>query len=497
MELPGLAAAALAVACLLLLLLLALALGRRARGRGRLPPGPRPLPLLGNLLQLDLANMGKSLWKLGAEYGPIYTVHLGPRRVVVLCDYGAIREALVEQAESFADRGEEAIYDRLFQGYGCAFCPWERAKPLRRFAISTLRDFGVGKRGIEERILEEARFLVEVLADTRGRAVDPAPYLNRAVSNVISSVVFGSRFDYGDAEFLSLLHMMTEVFRFTSTSWGQLYEMFSGIMNLLPGPHQAAFKHLQGLEAFMERKVREKEKTLVPGAPRDLIDSFLLKREQEKGDPGSEFTRRNAVLSALNVFFAGTETVSTTLRYGLLLLLAHPQVEARLHAEIDREIGRQRGPRLDDRRRMPYTDAVVHEIQRFADVIPMGLTRRATRDTRLRGYAVPKGTEVIAVLSSALKDPQHFARPDVFDPGHFLDESGSFRKNEAFLPFSAGKRNCFGEMLARTELFLFLTCILQRFSCHSPVAREHLSVAPALVGFSSLPPAYRICFVPR
>uniref|UniRef100_A0A8B9S512 Uncharacterized protein n=1 Tax=Apteryx owenii TaxID=8824 RepID=A0A8B9S512_APTOW len=269
-----------------------------------------------------------ALPQLGAKYGPIYTVHLGPRRVVVLCEYEAIREALMEQPESFADRGEEAIYDRLFQGYGCAFCPWSRAKPLRRFAVSTLRDFGVGKSGVEERILEEAQFLLAVL-------------------------------------------------------------------------------------------------------------------------------------------------------------------------EIDREIGRERGPRLEDRRRMPYTDAVIHEIQRFADVIPLGLTRRVTRDVRLRDYAVPKGTEVIAVLSSALRDPQHFASPDAFDPGHFLDESGRFRKNEAFLPFSAGKRNCFGETLARTELFLFFTCILQRFSCRSPVPRESLSVAPALVGFGSLPPAYRICFVPR
>ncbi|XP_067170647.1 cytochrome P450 2A5-like [Apteryx mantelli] len=217
---------------------------------------------------------------------------------------------------------------------------------------------------------------------------------------------------------------------------------------------------------------------------------------QDRGDPGSEFTHRNVVLSVLNVFFAGTETVSTTLRYGLLLLLKHPEVEGE-SGEIDREIGRERGPRLEDRRRMPYTDAVIHEIQRFADVIPLGLTRRVTRDVRLRDYAVPKGTEVIAVLSSALRDPQHFASPDAFDPGHFLDESGRFRKNEAFLPFSAGKRNCFGEMLARTELFLFFTCILQRFSCRSPMPRESLSVAPALVGFGSLPPAYRICFVPR
>ncbi|CAM4669723.1 unnamed protein product [Lepidochelys olivacea] len=482
------------VICLSCLLLLST--WRQLQGRGEMPPGPTPLPLLGNLLQVDLSNMRKSLMKISERYGPVYTLHLGPRRVVVLCGYQALKEALLDQAEDFGGRGKQATFDWIFRGYGVAFSNGERAKQLRRFSITTLRNFGVGKRGIEERILEETRFLLEALRGTKGLPFDPTYFLSRTVSNIISSVVFGDRFDYEDKEFLSLLYMITESFRFTATAWGQLYEMFSDTMRYLPGPQHKAFKELAGLEKFIKRKVKANQETLDPSAPRDFIDCFLVKMQQEKQNPSSEFSLKNIVLTALTLFFAGTETISTTLRYGFLLLLKHPEIEERIHEEIDRVIGRNRAPSMEDRIRMPYTNAVIHEFQRFCDVIPMGLARRVTRDTQFRGYTLPKGTEVYPVLGSVLYDPSQFSSPDTFDPSHFLDGDGQFKKNDAFVPFSIGKRYCFGEMLAIMELFLFLTSILQNFRFRSPVEPKDIDISPKLIGFAALPRSYEICLVP-
>ncbi|XP_053257737.1 cytochrome P450 2A13-like isoform X2 [Podarcis raffonei] len=462
----------------------------------KLPPGPTPLPFIGNLLQVNTKDMYQSLMKIREKYGPVFTIHLGPRRVVVLCGYDAVKEALVDQAEEFSGRGEQATFDWLFRGYGVVFSNGERAKQLRRFSITTLRNFGMGRRSIEDRIMEEAHFLLESLRATKSAPFDPTYMLSRTVSNVISSIAFGDRFEYEDKEFVSLLSMMLGSFQFTATSWGQLYDMFSGIMQYLPGPQHKAFKQLLGLEKFIMEKVKDHEETLDPNAPRDFIDCFLVKMQQDKKNPNTEFFARNLVMTTLNIFFAGTETVSTTLRYGFLLLLKYPEVEEKVHKEIERVIGLNRTPNMDDRPLMPYTDAVIHEIQRFGDMLPLGVARRVTRDTQFRGYNLPKGTEVFPMLGSVLRDAQHFARPNVFDPQHFLDENGQFKKNEAFMPFSVGKRYCLGENLGRMELFLFFTSILQNFCLKSPVPREKIDISPMLVGFATIPHFYEMCAIP-
>ncbi|XP_004874302.1 cytochrome P450 2A3 [Heterocephalus glaber] len=478
--------------CLTVMILMSI--WRQRKLWGKLPPGPTPLPFIGNFLQLNTEQMYNSLMKISKRYGPVFTIHLGPRRVVVLCGQDAVKEALVDQAEEFSGRGEQATFDWIFKGYGVAFSNGERAKQLRRFSITTLRDFGMGKRGIEERIQEEAGFLIQAFRDTSGAFIDPTFYLSRTVSNVISSIVFGDRFEYQDKEFLSLLRMMLGSFQFTATSTGQLYEMFSSVMKHLPGPQQQAFKELQGLEDFITKKVKQNQRTLDPNSPRDFIDSFLIRMQEENKNPNTEFYMKNLVMTTLNLFFAGTETVSTTLRYGFLLLMKHPDVEAKIHEEIDRVIGKNRQPKFEDRAKMPYTEAVIHEIQRFGDMIPMGLARRVTKDTKFRDFLLPKGTEVFPMLGSVLKDPQFFSNPQDFHPQHFLDEKGQFKKSDAFVPFSIGKRYCFGEGLARMELFLFLTTILQNFRFKSPQAPQDIDVSPKLVGFATIPPNYTMSF---
>ncbi|XP_049756650.1 cytochrome P450 2A13-like isoform X1 [Elephas maximus indicus] len=464
---------------------------------GKLPPGPTPLPFIGNYLQLNTEQMYNSLKKLSERYGSVFTVHLGPRRVVVLWGYDAVKEALMDQAEEFSGRGEQATFDWLFKGYGVAFSEGERAKQLRRFSITTLRDFGVGKRGIEERIQEEAGFLVETLRGTCGAFVDPTYFLSRAVSNVISSIAFGDRFAYEDKEFLSLLRMMLGSFQFTATATGQLYDMFYSVMKHLPGPQQQAFKELHGLEDFITKKVEQNQRTLDPSSPRDFIDSFLIRMQKEKKNPNTEFCMKNLVLTTLNLFFAGTETVSTTLRYGFLLFMKHPDVWAKVQEEIDLVIGKNRQPKFEDRAKMPYTEAVIHEIQRFTDMIPMGVARRVTKDTKFRDFFIPKGTEVFPVLGSVLRDTKFFSNPQDFNPQHFLDEKGQFKKNDAFVPFSIGKRYCFGEGLARMELFVFFTTILQNFCLKSPQSPEDIDVSPKHVGFATIPRTYTMSFLPR
>ncbi|NWV59003.1 CP2A3 protein, partial [Malurus elegans] len=107
----------------------------------------------------------------------------------------------------------------------------------------------------------------------------------------------------------------------------KLYVMAEPIMRFLPGPHRRAEQLLGKLRSFVTQRVRENAQTLDPNSPRDFIDAFLIQMEKEKGDPNSEFTLENLELTILNLFFAGAETVSSTLCFGFLYLMRHPHIE--------------------------------------------------------------------------------------------------------------------------------------------------------------------------
>lgn len=155
-----------------------------------------------------------------------------------------------------------------------------------------------------------------------------------------------------------------------------------------------------------------------------------------------------------------------------------------------------RHPEMADQARMPFTNAVIHDVQRFADILPLGVPHKTSRDIEVQGFLIPKGTTLIINLSSVLKDETVWEKPLRFHPEHFLDAQGNFVKHEAFMPFSAGRRACLGEPLARMELFLFFTCLLQRFSFSVPAGQPRPS-DHGVFGALTTPRPYQLCASPR
>uniref|UniRef100_A0A673K071 Cytochrome P450 2G1-like n=1 Tax=Sinocyclocheilus rhinocerous TaxID=307959 RepID=A0A673K071_9TELE len=428
-----------------------------------LPPGPLALPLIGNLPIMDKRAPFKSFMQWSKTYGPVMTVYLGPQRMVVLVGYGTVKEALVDQAEHFTGRAPIPFLIKVLRGYGLAISNGDRWRQLRRFTLTTLRDFGMGRKRMEQWIQEESRHLLESFEETKSTPVDPAFFLSRAVSNVICSLVFGQRFDYEDKNFLHLLQIISRLVRFISSPQGQLYNVFPKLMQLLPGRHHAMFKEIEVIKAFVLKKIKEHEQNLDFGDQKDFIDCFLIKLKQEKHNPDTEFHKDNMLGTVLNLFIAGTETTSTTLRYALMLLIKHPHIQGIVQEDI---IGQNRIPTMDDRKSLPFTDAVIHEVQRYLDIVPLNVPHYATRDISFRGYIIPK---------VRMNTYRSFILSCIF----------------------AGKRSCVGESLARMELFLFIVSLLQKFSFSSPKGPDGVDTSPELSSFGNMPRFYDLIASPR
>uniref|UniRef100_F7FH53 Cytochrome P450 2W1 n=2 Tax=Ornithorhynchus anatinus TaxID=9258 RepID=F7FH53_ORNAN len=467
------------------------------RSRGKLPPGPPPLPIIGNLNLVDLNKLYQSLMELSENYGSMFTVHLGPRKVVVLAGYDAIKDALFNNSEAFGDRPEIPIFQKVTGGHGIGFSNGDTWKAMRRFALSTLRDFGMGKKSIEAKIQEELNSLVKYFQSHQGKPFDTKIILNNAVSNIICSILFGDRFEYDDPEFLHLLQLLSDNTKLMGSSMVQLYNFYP-FFGFLIGAHKTVVRNIQEITSFIQKLFKEHILNFSPNHLTGFVDAFLLKQQQESKNPQTEFHNKNLLFSTLDLFAAGTETTSTTLRWGLLLMMKYPEIQRRVHEEIDKVIVLGQVPSVEDRKKMPFTDAVIHEMQRFADIVPMGLSRSPTKDIHFRGFVIPKGTEVIPLLSSVFCDPSHWATPYQFNPSHFLDAAGNFVRKDAFIPFGLGRRACAGEGLARMELFLLFTGLLQKFTFQAApeVDKADLDLT-ASVGFTLTPKPHLVCALPR
>uniref|UniRef100_A0A8D2IZH1 Cytochrome P450 monooxygenase n=1 Tax=Varanus komodoensis TaxID=61221 RepID=A0A8D2IZH1_VARKO len=398
--------------------------------KSQLPPGPVPWFFLGNLLKKDMLPLSKYYSKV-RTYGPIFTVWLGPKPLVVLCGYEVVKDALVHHAEEFGGRPFIPVHDKLAKGQGFLGSKDEtKWRELRRFTLTTLRDFGMGKNSMSERIREESLSLLKEIAATQVLCLKTS---------------------------LPLVQKIT-MRKLCASSLFQLYNSLPQIMDYFPGFHQMMLADSEKLCASIREKIAVSRQNLDPQNPNGFIESFLVRSEEDFYSDG------DLVMSVFALFLAAAAVTSDALLFSLVLMAKHPHIQAKVQEEIDEAVGTMRLPCSEDRKRMPFTNAVVHECQRYQIFNPEILSRKVTCHIKFRGYSIPKGTTVLPLLTSVHYDPLQWETPEKFNPNHFLDEKGHFRRRDAFMPFSAGKRSCLGESLARMELFLFFSILLQKFT---------------------------------
>ncbi|XP_068575143.1 cytochrome P450 2K1-like isoform X2 [Cebidichthys violaceus] len=464
------------------------------------PPGPRPLPVFGNLLQLNLKSVHSTLFELSKNYGSVFTVYFGPQKVLILAGYKTVKQALVNYAVEFGERQVPPLGNDLsgLHSKGIIFADGESWKEMRRFALSNLRDFGMGKKSAEEQIIEEIQYLINVFERHEGKPFSATQSINYAVSNIICSIVYGSRFDYSDAEFKRMVDRANDNFRLSGSPSIQLYNIYPWLFQWVSNRMRLR-KNVAENRKQIKQLIGRLQETLNVQMCRGFVDSFLAHKQklENLGITESFYNMENLVATVGNLFAAGTDTTATTLRWGLLLMAKYPQIQDQVQAELSRVVGSRR-VKTEDRMNLPFTDAVIHETQRFANILPTSIPHITSADVTFQGYFIRKGTPVFSLLTSVLWDESEWESPCTFNPAHFLDKDGKFVKRDAFMPFSAGRRACPGESLARMELFLFFTSLLQHFHFTPPpgVPEEELALTPA-VGFTLNPTPHELCAVSR
>ncbi|XP_052522246.1 cytochrome P450 2J2-like [Tympanuchus pallidicinctus] len=486
-QLEKLNASMLLVVLVMLLLIIDFVRKRRPRN---FPPGPQLFPLVGTIVDLRQP-LHLEMQKLTARYGNIFSVQFGGLTFVVVSGYQMVREALVHQAEIFADRPHIPLLQEIFRGFGLISSNGHIWRQQRKFVLATLKNTVVS---FESKVQEESQYLVEAMEEEKGQPFDPHYKINSAVSNIICSITFGNRFDYHDSNFQELLHLLAETLLLIGSFWGQLYNAFPLIMRWLPGPFRKIFRHWQKLQRFVRGVIAKHKENLDQSDLGDYIDCYLKEIEKFKDDTNSYFHEENLLCSTLDLFLTGTETTATAIRWALLYMAVYPHIQEKVQLEIDAVIGQCRRPTMEDKEHMPYTSAVLSEVLRMGNIVPLGVPRMSTNDTTLAGFHVPKGTTLLTSLTSIMFDKNVWETPDTFNPEHFL-ENGQYRRREAFLPFSAGKRACPGEQLARTELFIFFTSLLQKFTFQAPSATV-LSFA-FTISLTRCPKPFQLCALPR
>ena len=435
----------------------------------RLPPGPWGLPLIGSGLELDIGKLPELLTKWHRKHGDIFSLTLPVHQdIVVVSNDELIHEVLVKRSAEFAGRPNSIrIYGILDGNVNIGLVnDTPHWRVLKKALIVSLKMYGERLILLEEIATSAVQHMVEKWRKQSGNIINPRNDISDVVYKIISSLVFRKEFSEKEAE------LWVDIsFRFFSafTDRAQYLELFPWLRYLPNADWTFLQDTNKEMMSFINSQIKQRLKDFDGTNPECTLDALKLYQKKYNKD------NTENVISDINIshmaadLMAGVTTMQR-ITYTILAILAdpnHADIVRKMHKEIQTNIGRET-PRLADKHKLPYVEAVIFESLRYWTLGAIMNPHAALVDTTLAGFTVPKGTWIWPNVLNLQHDTRYWDHPWKFKPERFLDENGEIvpqnhLNRKRLFAFGAGIRFCPGEVLAKNRLFLIITSIVQNF----------------------------------
>ncbi|KYQ92821.1 cytochrome P450 family protein [Tieghemostelium lacteum] len=421
--------------------------------------GPKPIPVFGNLIQLG-DKPHYTLTEMHKTYGEIFRVWMGDCYSVVVSSPSIIREMYIDKFDSFVDRPTtpsfrffSADHRSLSLGNGEY---WKRNKTIVANAMTKTKMKHIY--ALFDVQVSELISSMQSFCDS-SQPFPPRRYAQRFTMNSMLKYIFNDQMppisenQDQQSRMSKLIEPVEELFKYLSSA------KLADFLDILSTPFYYYLSMtntcLPKIKNFIREEYNEHLKTIDRENPRDLMDLLIC-------EIGSDTEDIEVVIGVcVDMLAAGTDTVSGTIEWMMLLMANHPDIQEKVYNEIHTVIG-DRKIELSDRNQTPYTLALIKEVVRYHPIGPFGLPRVCTQDVHIQGHFIPKGAQILPNFRGLYQNPKHWDHPEEFNPIRFIGT-----KCDAFIPFSVGPRNCVGQTLGWDELYLGISNILQKFKISS------------------------------
>ncbi|CAB3239007.1 unnamed protein product [Arctia plantaginis] len=480
------------------------------------PPGPPSLPVYGAfwiVLANGFGDLSLAFRKLGQKYNTkLIGLNMGPVPTVVVNDPHLIKEVL--NREEFDGR-LDIILTRLrsfWKKLGIFFTDGYFWHIQRRFTLRYLRDYGFGRRDdtLESVVADEIKVMLEMGYDgpkypsekevVNGDLIYLPFFFTVPFVNGIVHILSRKTVPREQYKKLWSLARGTLLFQRNSNDMGGALSLTPWLKNIMPNysGYNALVKGNQSIQDFFQKLVKDAQETHDITYDRHFLDVYLTEMKKEiTKEKRSTFSVDQLVLTCVDYSFPAASAVQFTLTFLVERLLLQPEIQDKIHEEIDRVVGRDRLPNLDDRRNMPYVEACIREILRYDTTVPLSIPHRAMINTKLAGYDIPENTMVSPHLAMLHMDEEIWGDPQNFRPERFIKDGQLDLASDKSLPFGAGRRLCAGETYARQTMFQVFAAFMQAFTVSTADGKPLLRPAKRIQGIITTIPEFWVRITPR